>query len=222
MDENRKMQLLGEARLLRAYYYYNLVRIFGEVPLITEPVGLTSPELYPSEASQEDIYSLIVEDLVSAESSGLPFNDNTGRISLGAVKSLMSSVYLTMAGYPLQKGPEFYQKAADKAEEVILADQYSLFASYNDLHNEATENLGENILMVQFEAFIMPSNWQTSIIPYNKGISEYSDETEATYANTDFVESYEPGDLRTKEKKFYYTEYTLTHIAGESPKSKRF
>lgn len=210
MNETRKKELLGEARFLRAYYYYNLVRIFGEVPLITEPVDLTSPDLYPSEATQEDIYNVIVEDLITAESSGLPFTDETGRVSLGAVKSLLSSVYLTMAGYPLQKGAEFYQKAAGKAEEVILAAQYSLFASYDDLHSEATENLGENIFMVQFEPFILSSNWQTSIIPYNKGISEYSDETGAIYANTDFVESYESEDLRIKEKEFYYTEYTLS------------
>ncbi|MCJ8166559.1 RagB/SusD family nutrient uptake outer membrane protein [Pontibacter sp. E15-1] len=210
MNESRKMRLLGEARFLRAYYYYNLVRIFGEIPLLTEPVDLNSPELYPSEASEEDIYSVIVEDLTMAEASGLPFTDETGRVSLGAVKSLLSSVYLTMAGYPLQKGTAYYQKAADKAEEVIESGEYELFTSYDDLHSEAKENIGENILMVQFEPFIMPSNWQTSIIPYNKGISEYSDETGAIYANTDFVESYEPGDKRTKEKEFYYTEYSLS------------
>ncbi|MBF9255087.1 RagB/SusD family nutrient uptake outer membrane protein [Pontibacter sp. 172403-2] len=210
MDESRKQQLLGEARFLRAYYYYNLVRIFGEVPLITEPVDLTSPELYPEEASQEEIYNVIVEDLTTAEASGLPFTDETGRVTLGAVKSLLSSVYLTMAGYPLQKGNEYYQKAADKAGEVIASGEYGLFESYDDLHSEAKENLGENIFMVQFEPFIMPSNWQTSIIPYNKGISQYSDETGAIYANTDFVKSYEPGDKRTREKEFYYTEYSLS------------
>jgi starch-binding outer membrane protein, SusD/RagB family len=210
MDEERKAQLLGEARFLRAHYYYNLVRIFGSIPLITEPVGLSSPELYPSEASEEDIYNLIVEDLVAAESSGLPYTDPSGRATLGAVKSLLSSVYLTMAGYPLQKGTEYYQNAADKAYEVIQSGEYSLFGDYENLHNEAYENIGENIFMVQFEPFIMPSNWQTSIIPYNKGISQYSDETGAIYANTSFVESYEEGDRRTREKEFYYTEYSLS------------
>ncbi|WPP51727.1 RagB/SusD family nutrient uptake outer membrane protein [Catalinimonas niigatensis] len=210
MDEERKAQLLGEARFLRAHYYYNLVRIFGAIPLITEPVGLSSPELYPSEASEEDIYNQIVEDLVTAESSGLPFTDPSGRASLGAIKSLLSSVYLTMAGYPLQKGTEYYQRAADKAEEVIISGEYGLFESYDELHSEAYENIGENIFMVQYEPFILPSNWQTSIIPYNKGISQYSDETGAIYANADFVESYEVGDKRAREKEFYYTEYSLS------------
>jgi hypothetical protein len=210
MDEALKNKYLGEARFLRAYYYFNLVRIFGKVPLITEPVQLNSPSLYPTTASEEDIYKVIVDDLTIAESSGLPYTDVTGRVSLGAVKSLLASVYLTMAGYPLQKGTEYYQKAADKAGEVIQSGRYSLFESYDDLHKVSTKNRGEHIFMVQFTAFVQPSNWQTSIIPYNQGISAYSDETGAIFANKEFVESYEPGDKRTEEKQFYYKTYTLS------------
>lgn len=210
MDETRKNKYLGEARFLRAYYYYNLVRIFGNVPLISEPVGLDSPQLYPSPATEEAVYNLIVEDLTTAESSGLPVTDKSGRVTLGAIKSLLASVYLTMAGYPLQKGAEYYKKAADKANEVITSNQFSLFPSYDDLHSVAKKNTGEHIFMVQFATLIQASNWQTSIIPYNQGISAYSDETGAIYANKEFVESYEPGDKRTQEKQFYYRNYTLS------------
>lgn len=210
MDEALKTQLLGEARFLRAYYYYNLVRIFGKVPLITEPVGLNSPELYPTAAPEEDTYTQIVDDLTTAEASGLPFTDPSGRASLGAVKSLLSGVYLTMAGFPLQKGTEYYQKAADKAEEVILSGEYHLFPSYADLHSVETKNTGGNIFMVQFTAFEQPSGWQTSIIPYNQGISAYSSETGAIFANKEFVESYEAGDKRAEEKQFYFRTYTLS------------
>jgi hypothetical protein len=210
MDESAKAQSLGEARFLRAFYYYDLVRIFGKVPLITQPVSLGSEELYPAPGSEEEIYNLIVEDLLVAETSGLPLRDASGRVSLGAVKSLLSSVYLTMAGYPLQKGNESYEKAADKANEVIAANQYSLFETYGDLHNPAKKNIEENIFMVQFAEFIQPSNWQTSIIPYNQGISAYSDETGAIFANKEFVESYQAGDKRAREKEFYYSSYTLS------------
>ncbi|MDB5262150.1 MAG: RagB/SusD protein [Adhaeribacter sp.] len=210
MGEALQKKYLGEARFLRAYYYYNLVRIFGKIPLIIEPVGLNSAELYPNPATEEEIYTQIVEDLVTAEAAGLPIIDTNGRASLGAVKSLLSSVYLTMAGFPLQKGKEYYQKSADKANEVINSKAYSLFSSYDDLHSYATKNRGENIFMVQFAANILPSNWQTSIIPYNQGISAYSDETGAIFANKEFVESYEPGDKRVQEKQFYYRTYTLS------------
>jgi hypothetical protein len=210
MDEAMKKKYLGEARFFRAYYYYNLVRIFGKVPLIDKPVDLNAPELYPDPATEEAVYQLIVADLLEAEAAGLPFTDVSGRVTTGAVKSLLSDVYLTMAGFPLQKGAEYFQKAADKAGEVMASGSYTLFASYDELHSYATKNRGENILMVQFAPNILPSNWQTSIIPYNQGISAYSDETGAIFANKEFVESYAPGDKRAKEKQFYYRTYTLS------------
>lgn len=209
MDETLKKRFLGEARILRAYYYFNLVRIFGKVPLITQPVELSSPELYPAPAAIEDIYKFILDDLTLAEASGLPYNDVTGRISTGAVKSLLASVYLTMAGYPLQKGIDYYQKAAEKASDVIQSNKFVLFDTYNDLHRVATKNRGEHILMVQFVANVQPAGWQTAIVPYNRGISAYSEETGAIFANKEFVESYQTGDKRAEEKQFYYRTFSL-------------
>jgi hypothetical protein len=209
MNETLKKRLIGQAKFMRAYYYFNLVRIFGNIPLITEPLDLSSKELYASPAKPEDVYTQIVKDLTDAENSGLPMMDATGRASMGAVKSLLSSVYLTMAGHPLQKGNEYYKLAADKAKEVIDSKSFSLFPSYFDLHNPDKKNIGENIFMTQFAAFILPSTWQVSIIPYNRGISQYRAETGGIFANEEFVKSYEPNDKRTREKEFYYTSFTL-------------
>lgn len=209
MDEAQKQGLLGEARFLRAYYYFNLVQMFGNIPLITEPVDLTSEQLYPEPVEPAAIYDQIVADLKEAENSGLPMRDVSGRVSMGAIKSLLSSVYLTMAGYPLQKGNEYYGLSASKAKEVIDSNEFSLFGSYGDLHDPSMKNLGENIFMSQFAAYIQPSNWQVSIIPYNRGISNYSAETGGIFAQEEFVKSYEEGDKRADEKEFYYTSYTL-------------
>lgn len=208
MDETRKKQLLGEAHFLRAWYYFHLVRMFGYIPIVTEPVTLQSDQLRPAWSEPDAVYELIVEDLKTAEASGLPDIDPTGRASLGAVKSLLAEVYLTMAGYPLQKGAEYFQLAAQKAEEVINSNKFSLFDNYYDLHNPAKKNVEENIFMIQFRTQILPSNWQVSIIPYNKNISQYSDETGGIYATGDFVNSYEDGDLRVAEKQFFFTKYT--------------
>lgn len=209
MNEDLKKNYLGEAKFLRAHYYYQLVRLFGKVPLILEPIDLASPDLYATQASVEDIYAQIVKDLTEAEGSGLPFKDSTGKVTLGAIKNLLSSVYLTMAGYPLGKGVPYYTLAADKAKEVIVSGQYSLFSSYDDLHDPSKKNTGENIFMVQYLALTSPSNWQPLIIPYNMNISAYSDQTGAIYANQKFIASYEAGDKRVVEKAFYYTTYTL-------------
>ncbi|QRR03523.1 RagB/SusD family nutrient uptake outer membrane protein [Dyadobacter sandarakinus] len=208
MDAAQAKMLMGEAYFLRAWYYFQLVRMFGNIPLVTEPVNLQSEQLRPTQASVEEVYNLIVADLTTAEAAGLPWTDNTGRATLGAVKSLLSQVYLTMAGFPLQKGASHYSLAAKKAEEVIDSKQFKLFSSYNDLHDPAKKNIEENIFMIQFRAQILPSNWQVSIIPYNKNISQYSDETGGIYATGDFVKSYDPADLRIKEKQFFFTKFT--------------
>jgi starch-binding outer membrane protein, SusD/RagB family len=208
MNAAESKMLLGEAHFLRALYYFNLVQMFGNIPLVTEPVNLQSEQLRPNQATPEEVYNLIVADLTTAEASGLPWADNTGKVSLGAIKSLMAKVYLTMAGYPLQKGASHYQLAAQKAGEVIDSKQFKLFTTYDDLHNPAKKNVEENIFMIQFRTQILPSNWQVSIIPYNKNISQYSDETGGIYSTGDFVKSYDPADLRIKEKQFFFTKFT--------------
>ncbi|MCE6990826.1 RagB/SusD family nutrient uptake outer membrane protein [Dyadobacter sp. CY323] len=208
IDPVEVKKLLGEAYFLRAFYYFNLVRMFGSVPLVTEPVNLTSEQLKPNQATPEEVYNLIVADLTTAEASGLPWTDASGKVSLGAVKSLLSQVYLTMAGFPLQKGASHYDLAAKKAAEVIDSKQFKLFSSYNDFHDPGKKNIEENIFMIQFRTQILPSNWQVSIIPYNKNISQYSDETGGIYATGDFIKSYDPADLRIKEKQFFFTKFT--------------
>lgn len=209
MDNQAQARLLGEARFFRAYYYFNLIRIFGNIPLITTSIDLTSPELYPDPASTEAVYNQIVADLEVAEDSGLPWRDVNGRVSMGAVKTLFASVYLTMAGYPLQGGGQYYQLAAEKANDVIQSGEFGLFDDYSKLHSVEDKNLGEHIFMTQYAAFAVPSSWQVSIIPYNRGISAYSAETGGIFANQEFVESFEAGDKRAEEKEFFYTEYSL-------------
>lgn len=208
MDAAEIKKLLGEAHFLRAFYYFNLVRMFGNVPLVTKPMSLESTELKPAAATPDDVYKLIVEDLKTAEAAGLPWKDISGKASMGAVKSLLAKVYLTMAGYPLQKGAAYYDLAAKKAEEVIDSKQFKLFDTYADLHNPAKKNVDENIFMIQFKTQIVPGTIQSAIIPYNKNISQYSDETGGIYATADFVKSYDPADLRAKEKQFFFTKFT--------------
>jgi len=209
MDDAAKSKLLGQAKFLRAFHYYNLVRMFGKVPLILDPVSLTSPDFFAPQASLDSVYQAIVADLTSAEASGLPYTEVSGRVSLGAVKSLLSSVYLTMAGYPLQKGKTYYQMAADKAHEVIQSNNYSLFNSYDQLHLPANNNNGEFIFQAQFTSLLSPSLWQSAIVPYNKGISVYDAQTGAIFAETPFVNSFESGDKRAAERQFFFSSYTL-------------
>jgi hypothetical protein len=220
MDEAQKKALMGQAYFVRAFLYYHLVRLYGDVPLITNPVDINSPDLYPARSPQADVYKLIVSDLQAAETAGLPVTDQTGRITQSAAKSLLASVHLTMAGYPLQQ-KDNYQKAAAKAAEVIDAGNYPLFvtktvktvanptqvdsATYISLHNNADKNKGELILQAQYQFGIATNAISPLIVPYLTGVSLYNDEFGALIPSDAFFNSYEAGDLRTKERQFYFS-----------------
>jgi hypothetical protein len=209
MDNTLKSRYLGEARFMRAYCYFNLVRLFGRVPLVLTPVDASSPELYPEQAPVEEVYARIVDDLMEAEKSELQWNDESGRATMGAVKSLLGSVYLTMAGYPLEKGREYYAPAAAKLKEVIDRNAYRLFESYDDLHSEAMDNKVEHIFMVQYQqASSVENGLQYLYLPYNLDVSYYSTETGTIVVLDEFVDTYEAGDRRVDEKQFYFTNYT--------------
>ena len=214
MDDATKNSLLGEAYFLRALYYYYLVRLYGNIPLITEPINFSSPDLYAKAATTEDVYNLIVSDLKQAETSGMPNIDQAGRASVGAAKSLLASVYLTMAGYPLNKGTEYYKLAAEKAKEVIDAGWYSLFNDYAYLHDRAHKNKGELIFQVQYKTGIATNNITPFVTPDKIGISKLPSEIGALMPRAEFVDSYESGDKRAEEKQFFFSEYPAASGSG--------
>ncbi len=209
MDEAQKKKVLGEAQFLRAWAYFYLVRLYGDVPLLTKPVvSGNSPDLTPSRTSAETVYKQIVDDLVAAEASGLSWTDATGRASLGAVKSLLAEVYLTMAGQPLNKGAAYYKLAADKAAEVIASNSFSLFSNYMDLHTVAQENKGEHIFQIQYLNGVADNPNQGILLPNFKGVSAYGTEIGSTVPTLQFYNSFEPGDKRTVDREgFFYTSY---------------
>lgn len=212
MSETKKNSLIGEAYFLRAFYYYHLVRLYGDIPLITGIMSTSSPDFYPERSSVEKVYELIIGDLQKAEKSGLPSYDATGRVCQGMIKSLMASVYLTMAGHPLNKGTECYTLAVQKAEEVIDGGWYApLFTDYAYLHDRAHKIKGEFILQTQ--TLMGTNDVGTSgiaqlIIPEKSGISSFGDEYGSITARKEFVESYEEGDKRAREQEYFFTEYT--------------
>ena len=126
---------LGNAHFWRAYAYYYLVRVFGPVPLIT---GTDVSQLDVAPSSVESVYDLIVSDLKAAVNE-LPtkYEKEPSRLfgvdiwaTKQAAQATLSAVYMSMAGYPLNKGTEYYAKAAAKAKAVI--DNNATYGFYND------------------------------------------------------------------------------------------
>jgi hypothetical protein len=202
----QKKQLLGQAMFLRAWFYFNLVREFGDVPLVTSPT--TSAEnLQIPRTSVKDVYEkLIVPDLLSAEQSGLPFYDATGRVSIGAVKSLLAKVYETMAGYPLLQTDK-YALAKKEAQDVITSGNYTLYQTYDEFRDAANDNKKENIFMVQFAPGIAENPLFSFTLPTFSYISNAQTEIGALLPDVNFYNSYEAGDKRTQEKQFFYSHY---------------
>jgi starch-binding outer membrane protein, SusD/RagB family len=123
--------MLGEAYLLRAYCYFRLVRIYGELPIIDN----TQVNYDIKKSSVEEIYNFIEADLNKATVL-LPENASASRIPhitphQGTVKAILAEVYLTRAGYPL-KQTEYYTKAVEMAGNVIDNTQHYGFALLPD------------------------------------------------------------------------------------------
>ena len=115
---------LGNAHFWRAYAYYYLVRVFGPVPLIT---GTDVSQLEVAPSSVKDVYELIVSDLKAAVNE-LPtkYEKEPSRLfgvdvwtTKQAAQATLSAVYMSMAGYPLNMGTEYYKLAAEQAKSVI-------------------------------------------------------------------------------------------------------
>lgn len=209
MDDGKKKQVLGEAQFLRAWSYFYLVRLYGDVPLLTTSIfQATDPRVYSPRTTKDSIYAQVIADLKAAETSGLSWTDAGGRASLGAVKSLLAEVYLTMAGYPMNKGTAYYQLAADKANEVITSGNFSLFSDYMSLHDESKENVGEQIFEIQYLGGVANNPNQGILLPNFKDISAFGTEIGSTVPTTRFYNSFEAGDLRTVDRQgFFYTSY---------------
>lgn len=138
---------LGNAHFWRAYAYFYMVRIFGPLPMVvtTDP---SATNVAPS--SVEEIYNLIVEDLKKAEGwlptsySQAPRNHDgvDAWVTKQATQATLTAVYMAMAGYPLNKGKEYYALAAAKAKEVI--DANGTYGFYNDPVWNHVYSMGHN------------------------------------------------------------------------------
>jgi hypothetical protein len=130
LSANQTLPFAAEARFLRGLNYFNLVRWFGEVPLLTES-NQQNAGAQP-QASVADIYNFIVDDLKFAEADLPASPSDKAKPSKWAAKALLSKVYLAMAGYPLNQSTA-YALARDKAKEVLDANVFSLVPDYFNL-----------------------------------------------------------------------------------------
>src|SRR5712692_2777170 len=149
MDPTLRDRLLNEARFLRANAYFNLVRSFGDVPLLEHEVK-SLDALRVSRAPAADVFALIVSDLQQAM-AGLPLSDSSsdvGRITRGAAQAMLAKVYLTR---------QDWANAAQTAGELIASGRYTLLANWKDCFKIATKvTNSESIFEINYDGLLDP------------------------------------------------------------------
>ncbi|MBV9880844.1 MAG: RagB/SusD family nutrient uptake outer membrane protein [Gemmatirosa sp.] len=149
MDETLKARIVGEAKFLRALSYFNLVRLFGDVPLLDQEVtSLASLDAARTPAAQ--VYALIVSDLQAA-ATALPASysgADVGRVTSGAAQALLAKVYLTQGNFA---------QAATTAGQIVSGGRYSLLSTYKDNFRIATElTNSESIFELNYDGVLNP------------------------------------------------------------------
>lgn len=148
IEENLKKRLIGEVKFLRALFYFDLVRCFGGVPLVTSKIDINDVETINSvvfnRKSKAETYTVIETDLLDAIEKlplkGQYASNDLGRASKGAAQALLAKAYLYQ---------ERWQEAFDMSGNVMSSSQYDLLDDYAHVWREVGENQSESIYEVQ-------------------------------------------------------------------------
>ena len=140
IDFDGKDEIIAQARFLRAYYYFELVKWFGDVPLAVDQRILFGQQFNIERAPQEEVYALIEQDLMFAANTLPATQAVKGRITSGAAQALLGKAYLYQGKFA----------EAASAFEPIIGAQYSLEEDYDNIFEHDGENGPGSIFEVQY------------------------------------------------------------------------
>ncbi|WP_297906437.1 RagB/SusD family nutrient uptake outer membrane protein [uncultured Parabacteroides sp.] len=207
MNPELQQRLIGEAKFLRALYYFNLVRFWGDVPLVTRLE--TIDDAMGPRVAKEQIFEQILSDLAEAEEI-LPYpseytSADIGRVTKGAAKILAGKVYLT-------KGD--FANAKDKLAEVVEHESsygYGLHVNYGDNWNLETEAGKEAVFYIEYKANPFPNNGEMSMVGPKYSIPEtvgVQGSNEADIPTMELNDAFEENDKRKNvNMRTHYTNF---------------
>ncbi len=141
IDFPGKEHMLAEAKFLRAYYYFELVKFFGDVPLIIDKrIGIEEARQFPRTPKAE-VYAQIEQDLAAAATILSPVAAQKGRATKGAAQALLGKVYLYQ---------NKFTEAAAIFDEIRNSGLYSLISDYSQLFSASNENNSETVFDIQY------------------------------------------------------------------------
>ncbi len=194
MDESLKSRMIGEAKFLRALYYFNLEENFGGVPLILETPDASTQSNLPRD-TQEKVRDQILKDLDEA-SAVLPLTStgsDAGRATKGAALTLKARLLLYQ---------EKWAEAAQTAQEIMNLNVYTLFPNYRELFKVENEHNSEVIFNVEFLAprflnsFDQPTYLLNTPAPLKDLVDAYLMEDGQTIGNSPLYDPDHPYDNR--------------------------
>jgi hypothetical protein len=158
LGPQKKAAYLAEARFLRGYYYFELVKNFGDVPLFGDKIADISDPNQVKRKPVADVYAQIESDLIEAAENLPPTQPEKYRATKGAALGILSKVYLFQ---------EKWQLAAKAAQDVIDLKIYSLEENYGDNFKIDNEFGKESIFEIEYKHDVSGGNWnpnsQTSL-----------------------------------------------------------
>jgi hypothetical protein len=138
-DKNIAKAAVGEAKFWRAVNYFQLVQMFGGVPLRTTQTKRADQTII-EKSTEEEVYAQIIADFIDAEQK-LPSTQSSGKVSKWAASAYLAKVYLTKKDYA---------NALTKATEVINNGPYSLAPKFKDVFDIDKKNGPEDIFAIQY------------------------------------------------------------------------
>ncbi len=193
MNEELKNRIMGEALFLRSLMYFNMVRIFGDIPLVTKE---TTDVIEGYAYTRDDdalVYGQIEKDLLEAAPK-LPLSYtgiNIGRVTSGAAKGLLAKVYLTQ---------KKWAEAAAIAKQVIDSGQYLLLPNYADVFRINNKNHKESLFEIQYKkgGLGIGSPFNNRFAPRLSGtiVTTIGAGSGHNHPTPEMINSYESGDKR--------------------------
>ncbi|MGX5819012.1 RagB/SusD family nutrient uptake outer membrane protein [Chitinophaga lutea] len=201
MGEADKKALIAEARFLRAFAYYHLVRHWGKVPLYLSTQTASSPR-----QPEADVYAAIIADLQDAEANLPPKGAQNGRPGYWAAKALLAEVYLTTGAF---------DKARDKADEVIASGAFGLInitkaSDWNNVFGPTVNGTSEEVFYLKFSQ-LDGWEWPHNLLYSETTFSPFGNYVIFSTLDNKFLNAWDPQDNRKQWDVF--TEY-ISRITG--------
>lgn len=212
MDVNLRNRYKGEAKFLRSLMYFNMIRIFGDVPLVLEEIFDPQEAFKYGRESMNKIYEQLIADLKDAENwlpDAYANSPDIGRATSLAAKSLLGHIYLTQKDYTA---------AASKFLEVINNGKHDLMNNYEDIFDAAYSNNKEIIFAIQYARGLDPSQGNPLVFNAwpNESVGNHPLLTLGGgyfLMTTDLEKAFEDGDKRKSMNNYdFVTGYSARYV----------